>query len=134
MQKFIFATISIFKGCLSGNFGRKSVIRTTDGSERLEKVNEYSTGGGILLWRDNFYPKEAKWIYGYGRLSRANTHVVDSSSSMVQKGQWWELFVTLTSATIERNYLGCFWTTYETFSLEVAPTRGMTFWMPKTEL
>ena len=55
-----------------------------DSSYRLEQVNEYSTRGGILLWRDIFYPKEAKWIYGYGRLSRANTHVVGSSGSMAK--------------------------------------------------
>ena len=57
-----------------------------DSSYRLEKVNEYSTRDGILLWRDIFYPKEAKCIYSYGSLSRTNTHAVGSSGSMAK---WW---------------------------------------------
>ena len=41
----------------------KNVIHATDSSYGLQKVDEYSTRGGILLWWDDFHPKEAKWAY-----------------------------------------------------------------------
>ena len=67
-----------------------------DSSYRLEKVGKCSSRGWILLWRDGFYPKEAKWIYGYGSLSRANTHAVGSSGSMTN----WRLVVTYVVAMV----------------------------------
>ena len=56
-------------------------MRTTDSNYRLDQAGEHFTRSGILLWRDSFYPKEAKWAHGHGRLSRANTHIMCSSNS-----------------------------------------------------